>query len=224
MLITNIQEEIIEEVKIDKKKYILDIEDIYIPVYYLNFRYFLEKLILIAFSPIWISILILTYISIKIAYGGKCLFKQERPGKNNSTFFIYKFKSMKDIDLKNETTVHQEERITALGKFIRKHRLDELPQFINVLKGEMSLIGPRPDALNCHLEWKEHIPQYDFKYIIKPGITGYGQVYYKHVSDIEEVFEKFKYDIYYLKNISFSNDIKIFFKTIIVMITGFGSR
>ena len=88
----------------------------------------------------------------------------------------------------------------------------------------MSLIGPRPDALNCHLEWKQDIPQYDYKYIIKPGVTGLGQVYYKHVSEIEEVFEKFKYDIKYLNNINIFTDIKILILTIFVMFSGKGAR
>lgn len=224
MLLANIQDNIKETLIVKDKKYVLDTDNISIPFLYLEIRYILEKIILLLTSPLWLPILFITYIALKIIYGGKCLFKQERPGKNISTFYIYKFKSMKDMDTSIETTQHEAERITKLGRFIRKHRLDELPQFFNVLRGEMSLIGPRPDALNCHLEWKQQIPQYDFKYIIKPGITGFGQVYYKHVSEIEEVFEKFKYDVYYLKNISILNDIKIVLKTIVVMITGFGSR
>ncbi len=224
MLIANIQENTKENLIVKDKEFVLDTGNIKIPVLYLELRYIVEKIILVLVSPLWLPVFIATYIALKFIYGGKCLFKQVRPGKNNTTFQIYKFKSMKDIDPESETTLHEEERITAFGRFIRKHRIDELPQFLNVLKGEMSLIGPRPDALNCHLEWRQQIPQYDLKYLIKPGITGYGQAYYKHVSDIEEVFEKFKYDVYYLNNISFKNDIKIVFKTIEVMFTGYGAR
>ncbi len=224
MLVANLQENVKEKLIVKEKEYLLDTGNITIPVLYLEIRYFIEKAILILLAPLWLPVFIATYITLKFIYGGKCLFKQERPGKSNTTFFIYKFKSMHDIDPESETTQHEEDRITSFGRFIRKHRIDELPQFLNVLKGEMSLIGPRPDALNCHLEWRQSIPQYDLKYLIKPGITGYGQAYYKHVSDIEEVFEKFKYDVYYLNNISFLTDVKIVFKTIEVMLTGYGAR
>lgn len=224
MLVANLQENVKEKLIVKEKEYLLDTGNITIPVLYLEIRYFIEKAILILLAPLWLPVFIATYITLKFIYGGKCLFKQERPGKSNTTFFIYKFKSMHDIDPESETTQHEEDRITSFGRFIRKHRIDELPQFLNVLKGEMSLIGPRPDALNCHLEWRQSIPQYDLKYLIKPGITGYGQAYYKHVSDIEEVFEKFKYDVYYLNNISFLTDVKIVFKTIEVMFTGYGAR
>lgn len=212
------------EKKISPPKFVLDLGNLDIPFSYLRVRYVVEKILLIASLPIWLPIFAITYIILKLSYGGQVLYKQERPGINNSTFYIYKFKSMKSINPLEETTFHQENRVTPFGKFIRKHRIDELPQFINVLRNEMSLIGPRPDALNCHLEWKQDIPQYDFKYIIKPGVTGLGQVYYKHVSEIEEVFEKFKYDIKYLNNINIFTDIKILILTIFVMFSGKGAR
>ncbi len=208
----------------ESTKYTLDLGELDIPYKYLSVRYIVEKILLVLFLPIWLPVFALTYIILKMSYGGKVLYKQERPGLNNSTFYIYKFKSMKSINPLEETTIHQEERITRFGRFIRKHRIDELPQFINVLKNEMSLIGPRPDALNCHIEWKQDIPQYDYKYIIKPGVTGLGQVYYKHVSEISEVFEKFKYDIKYLNNINIFTDIKILILTIFVMFSGKGAR
>lgn len=222
-MITELNIEQIEE-KIESPKLTLEIGDINIPYNYLSFRYLIEKVLLVLFAPLWLPIFLVTYIILKLTYGGNVLYKQLRPGVNNSTFYIYKFKSMRFIDPELETTKHQEERITKFGKFIRRHRIDELPQFINVLRNEMSIIGPRPDAMNCHLEWKNEIPQYDYKYIIKPGITGLGQVNYKHVSEINEVFEKFKYDIKYLNNINFKTDLKIIFKTIYVMFSGWGAR
>jgi len=222
-MITELNIEQIEE-KLESPKYLLDVDDFNIPYNYLQLRYFIEKLLLVLFVPVWLPVFIITYLILKFTYGGNVLYKQLRPGLNNKTFFIYKFKSMHFINPELESTKHQEERITKFGKFIRKHRIDELPQFINVLKNEMSLIGPRPDALNCHLEWKQSIPQYDYKYIIKPGITGLGQVYYKHVSEINEVFEKFKFDVKYLNNINLKTDLKIIFKTFYVMLSGWGAR
>ena len=221
----------ISELKIEKQttsqnstKYTLDLGELKIPYKYLKVRYIIEKILLVVFLPVWIPIFCLIYLILKFSYGGQVLYKQLRPGLNNSTFYIYKFKSMDSIDPLDETTHHQEERITKFGKYIRKHRIDELPQFFNVLKNEMSIIGPRPDAMNCHLEWKVDIPQYDYKYIIKPGITGLGQVYYKHVSEIEEVFEKFKFDVQYLNNINIKTDLIIIAKTFYVMLSGWGSR
>ena len=115
-------------------------------------------------------------------------------------------------------------RVTRVGKFIRKTRIDELPQFFNVLKGDMSLIGPRPEQKVFVDQFEQEIPFYNYRHIVKPGITGWAQVTHGYAGDADETRVKIEHDFYYIKHISFSLDILIVFKTIKTMLTGFGAR
>ena len=115
-------------------------------------------------------------------------------------------------------------RVTRIGKFIRKTRIDELPQFFNVLKGNMSLIGPRPEQKVFVDQFEQEIPFYNYRHIVKPGITGWAQVTHGYAGDADETRVKIEHDFYYIKHISFSLDILIVFKTIKTMLTGFGAR
>ena len=115
-------------------------------------------------------------------------------------------------------------RVTRVGKFIRKTRIDELPQFFNVLKGDMSLIGPRPEQKVFVDQFEQEIPFYNYRHIVKPGITGWAQVTHGYAGDADETRVKIEHDFYYIKHISFSLDILIVFKTVKTMLTGFGAR
>lgn len=148
-------------------------------------------------------------VAIKFSDGGHILFKQKRPGKDGKIFTVYKFRTMKEQTTdKNGNPLSDMERMTALGSFLRKTSVDELPQFVNVLKGEMSFIGPRP--LLC-----EYLPLYSKEQMrrheVRPGITGWAQVNGRNAISWEE---KFAYDVYYVDNMSLSLDIKIIFMTI----------
>lgn len=165
----------------------------------------LASIFIVIFSPI----LIMVAIAIKINDGGCILYNANRIKKNGKVFKMYKFRSMKENapDLRNSdgSTVNSENdiRLTKVGKFIRKSSLDELPQLFNVLKGDMSLVGPRPDLPDALSMYKGN--QFN-KLLVRPGITGYSQAYFRNAIDMDS---KIKNDLYYVENISFLLDIKI---------------
>jgi lipopolysaccharide/colanic/teichoic acid biosynthesis glycosyltransferase len=115
-----------------------------------------------------------------------------------------------------------DKRITKFGRFLRKTRLDELPQFWNIIKGEMSFIGPRAERPEFHKELEKHIPFYQERYLIKPGLSGWAQIKYGYGSSVEDNFEKVQYDLYYIKNRSFIFDLSIILKTINIILKGGG--
>lgn len=155
-------------------------------------------------APFFITIYLILYF----ANDGKPFFIQSRPGKDEKIFNIIKFKTMNDRKDANGELLPDYRRMTKIGKFIRRTSLDEIPQLINVIKGDMSLIGPRPLLV-------EYLPLYNDeqaqRHKVRPGITGWAQVNGRNAISWEQ---KFSYDIWYVKNLSFTNDIKILFKTI----------
>lgn len=172
--------------------------------------------------PLWIIVPIL----IKLTSRGPVLFKQKRVGLNGKLFTSLKFRTMvtgKEKDRKFAGEVN-DPRITKVGKFLRKFRIDEIPQLINVLKNDMSLIGPRALIPEEVEEFKVKIPYFDLRHSIKPGITGWAQVNYKHGAKVEDGFEKLQYDLYYIKNLSLFLDFHIVLRTIKVVLFGFGAR
>lgn len=196
---------------------------------YLFFKRLLDTVAILLTAPITLPIAALVALGIIIdsrTSGGSILFAQKRIGQGGKLFTMYKFRSMvstSEIQGAKMATIN-DMRITRFGQFIRKMRLDELPQFINVLKGEMSLIGPRPEQPSFVAEFNETIPFYRYRHIVKPGITGWAQVMQGYASDEEETRTKLEYDFYYIKNFSFSLDLLIVIKTIQTMLTGFGAR
>ncbi len=175
------------------------------------YRNFFKRIIDLVIALFIFLILILFFIIItfvlSIINKGKPFFIQQRPGKNEKIFKIIKFKTMTDATDKNGNLLPDNERLTSFGKFVRKTSLDEIPQLINVIKGDMSLIGPRPLL-------PEYLPLYnDFqkrRHEVKPGITGWAQVNGRNAISWEE---KFEYDIWYIDNLSFTLDLKILFLT-----------
>ncbi len=157
---------------------------------------------------------------------GGVFFLQERVGQGGVPFTMYKFRSMCQDSEKDGSQFAQanDMRVTRVGKFIRKTRIDELPQFYNVLKGEMSLIGPRPEQKKFVDEFNKQIPFYNYRHIVKPGISGWAQVVHGYAANAEDTRIKLEHDFYYIKNFSFSMDLLILFKTIQTMLTGFGAR
>ncbi len=158
-------------------------------------------------------------------------FIQKRTGFGGRPFRMYKFRSMTNREIKpgeceREDAITQSEdaRVTRIGRSIRKYRFDELPQLFNVLKGEMSLIGPRPEA-NALADWyEENLAFYSYRNIVKPGLTGWAQVNQGHVATLEDIDVKLQYDFYYIKYFSFWLDVLIVMRTIHTVMTGFGSK
>lgn len=168
------------------------------------FDFFIALIGFIILSPIFITITIALYF----ANQGKPFFFQERPGLNERIFKIIKFKTMNDKKDKNGNFLSDGERLTTIGKFVRKTSLDEIPQLINVLKGDMAIIGPRP-LLNHYLPL--YSEEQRLRHNVRPGITGWAQVNGRNAISWKK---KFELDVYYVNHISFSLDIKIFFMTI----------
>lgn len=169
------------------------------------FDIFCSAVLLIVLSPVMLAV----SLAVKISDGGHVLFKQKRPGKDGKIFTVYKFRTMSEkTEDKNGNPLSDMERMTKTGAFLRKTSLDELPQFMNVLKGEMSFIGPRP--LLC--EYLDlYTPEQMRRHDVRPGITGWAQVNGRNAISWEE---KFDCDIYYVDNMSLVLDIKIIFMTI----------
>ncbi|WOE41340.1 sugar transferase [Acinetobacter chinensis] len=187
--------------------------------FYMIIKRLIDLCIVLITLPVTVLLMGVISIFIKMESNGNILFKQERKGQGNSTFTIYKFRSM----YAQPSTGNKE--ITKVGKIIRKFRLDELPQIFNIIKGDMSLIGPRPLEPNDFVEkFKDEIPFYIYRHIVKPGMTGWAQVMQGHTSHENDTIIKIQYDFYYIKNFSFWLDILILFKTIRVVLTGFGAK
>jgi len=180
---------------------------------------FVSRLIDVLFSLVGLSfgLLFLPFIFIGNLMGnkGKLFYTQERVGKNGISFKILKYRTMvKNAEANGAVfTILNDSRITPFGKFLRKTRLDEFPQFLNILKGDMSIIGPRPERPVFVNEIAEVMPFYETRHIIKPGLTGWAQVNYSYGDSIADSLVKLQYDLYYIKHRSIFLDINIFVKT-----------
>ncbi len=171
-----------------------------------------------------LPLLVLLGIIIRLDSPGPAIYRQIRVGYRGSTFTMYKFRSMYTARTGKDFTSLNDDRITRIGRFIRKYRIDELPQILNILRGEMSWIGPRPEAKKLSESYGEDIPFYAYRHIVRPGITGWAQVVQGYGASLTEVTDKLYYDFYYIKNFSLWIDILIAMKTVKTLLTGFGSR
>jgi len=186
----------------------------------------IEICLVLLTAPLWLPVMLITGIIIKLESDGPMFFIQERVGQGNKSFKVYKLRSMCKDSEKDGAQFAQanDMRITRVGKFIRKTRLDEIPQFINVLKGEMSLIGPRPEQRAFVNQFEIAIPFYSYRHVVKPGITGWAQVMHGYAADADDTRVKIEHDFYYIKHFSLWLDILIVVKTIRTIFTGFGAR
>lgn len=176
---------------------------------------------IVLFSPVIAVIAVIIQVDSK----GPVLYRQERVGLAGKSFWLVKFRSMRvDAETANQPQWAQidDPRVTRVGHFLRKYRLDEIPQFLNVIRGEMSFVGPRPERPCFVEELRERIPFYDERHSVRPGVTGWAQVEYKYGASIEDAFHKLEYDLFYLKNLSIVFDIAIVLRTVRVVLFGFG--
>lgn len=176
-------------------------------------------------APFALIIGMITAVLIKVESPGPVIYTQARVGQGNRPFVIYKFRSMRfDLDAPQQFAGENDPRVTRIGRVIRKLRIDEFPQFFNVLRGDMSLIGPRPEQPSFVAEYDEKIPFYSYRHIVKPGITGWAQVRQGYTACSDGTRVKIEHDFYYIKNCSFSLDLIIVLMTIRIMLNGFGAR
>ena len=205
--------------------FIKNLEDINANVYKIGKR-FIDALIGITGLVLLIVLYIPIAFVIKVTSRGPIIFKQRRVGKNSQEFTMYKFRTMKALseDGSAETegprwTTEGDERITSIGKLLRKTRLDELPQFLNILAGTMSFVGPRPERPEFVKELGKKIPYYNMRHLVRPGLTGWAQINFEYGDSIEDARIKLQYDIYYAKKRSIALDVAIILKTIRTVIT-----
>jgi exopolysaccharide biosynthesis polyprenyl glycosylphosphotransferase len=189
----------------------------------------MDVLLSVFFIIVFLPIMVITGLAIFLTgqRNESILYKQTRIGLLGKPFTIYKFRSMvsnAEAPSCCQWAQDNDKRVTKVGKVIRKYRIDELPQLVNVLKGDMSFVGPRPERPEFVTKLFEHIPYYQERHCVKPGITGWAQVNYPYGDTIEKASEKLQYDLYYVKNNSLFLDIAILLQTVGVILFKQGSR
>lgn len=189
-----------------------------------------DRLISWALLPILLPIFAIVAVLIKLESKGPIFYRQERIGFRGRPFKVWKFRTMKDgsdldpADRAAASTKKDDPRITKVGRVLRRTRLDELPQVFNIINGEMSWIGPRPEPVVLSSWFEQELPFYRYRHIVKPGITGWAQVNQGYVVGVEAVLRKLHYDFYYIKNYSVWIDLVIIVKTVRTILTGHGAR
>lgn len=193
---------------------------------YLPIKRITDLLFSACFLIFLMPLMTLVAILIRLESPGPVFFSQVRVGLHGRPFVIYKFRTMQHADegSKAKFTDKYDARVTAIGKFLRKYRIDELPQLWNVIIGQMSLIGPRPEQAALNELIQQEIPLFSLRQSLRPGITGWAQVRHGYSDDISTTREKLAHDLWYVSNVSLLVDLSIVFRTLRVIFTGFGSR
>ncbi len=204
---------------------LIDIMPELMPEWEKKLKRLLDVLTSLIILIITLPVIVISAIAIKLESRGPVFFKQERSGMNGTTFRIIKFRSMYEDAEKHTGPIwssKDDPRVTGIGKIIRRVRIDELPQMINVLKGEMSIVGPRPERPFFVEKLSQEIPYYKRRLKVRPGITGWAQVKHKYDESVEDVKIKLRYDLFYIENMSLRMDFKIIMRTIFVVLFGQG--
>ncbi len=221
-------------------------EDIWhkVPLYYLGSRWFLftegfhllgnpVRLRLKRLMDVLVSaglllltwpLMLITWLLVRLDSPGPAIYKQVRTGKDGQDFVIYKFRSMR-VDAEKQGAqwaAHNDSRVTRMGNFIRKTRIDELPQLFNILNGSMSFVGPRPERPEFNVGLSGQLPFYNMRHLVHPGLTGWAQILYPYGASVEDAKQKLQYDLYYIKNYSLWMDISVILKTVQVVLFGRG--
>ena len=195
---------------------------------YFHLKALIDFVVALGLLPLALPVMLMIAIAIRLDSSGPALFRQQRVGFAGRKIIVYKFRTMREVEVSDERraamTLDDDDRVTRVGRTLRKLRLDELPQIFNILRWEMSWIGPRPEAEILSRWYVNELPFYRYRHVVKPGISGWAQVNQGHVAEVDQVHRKLQYDFYYIKYFSPWLDLLIFLRTIKTMLTGFGSR
>lgn len=201
------------------------LDDFRLSPFYVLLKRMVDVLLVLVASPLTLPVLALTAVTIKIGSPGPVFFLQDRIGQGGRPFRMVKFRSMWGEAGQNAKFASDEnQRITGVGRLLRRCRLDELPQLWNILKGDMSLIGPRPEQVPFARQFEKEIPFYGYRHLVKPGLTGWAQVTHGYAAGVDQNRAKLEHDLYYIKYFSFWLDFWILGKTLRTVLTGFGAR
>jgi lipopolysaccharide/colanic/teichoic acid biosynthesis glycosyltransferase len=188
---------------------------------YLRLKRMIDFLAAVFLLPFFIPAIVIAAVCVKLDSPGPAFFKQSRMGYRARPFTCYKLRSMQQGVHGAKFTAFDDQRITRVGRVIRKYRIDEFPQIFNILKGEMSWIGPRPEAAELAQLYESEVPFYAYRHAVRPGLTGWAQVHQGNVADVEAATLKLYYDFYYIKYFSPWLDLLIVAKTVRTILTGF---
>ena len=197
---------------------------------YMAVKHLTDFVAALVILPLALPVLATAALAIRIADGSPVLFRQKRVGRAGKEFEVVKFRTMRVTDVQADDdraaaiTGEKDARVTRLGAFLRRSRIDELPQLWNILKGQMSFIGPRPEARLLSRWYTDEIPFYRYRHVVRPGISGWAQVNQGHVAQVAEVDEKLQYDFFYIKYFSPWLDLLIAFRTVKTVLNGFGAK
>lgn len=202
---------------------------------YIALKRLLDTVLALALLPALVPLFVIMGAAIRLDSPGPVFFRQVRVGYRGRPFTVWKFRTMHAAPVaaaasgsgdprQSAMTRADDPRVTPLGRWLRRTRIDELPQVINVLRGEMSWIGPRPEALELSRWYEAELPFYRYRHVVRPGISGWAQVSQGHVADLDNVLKKLNYDFFYISRFSLWLDVLIILRTVKTMLTGFGSR
>ena len=193
---------------------------------YVGGKRLFDFMLVVATAVVWVPLSGLIAAAVLVGSGRPVIFKQERVGRNGQRFTLYKFRTMVTEAERNgpQFAVRDDDRLTSVGRALRRFRVDELPQLVNVLKGDLSLVGPRPEQVEFAQRFDSEIPFYSHRHLVRPGVTGWAQVNYGYADDQAETIDKLTYDLYYVKHMSPWLDLDILGQSVWTVLSGFGAR
>lgn len=193
---------------------------------YAPFKRGIDVILTAVLAPIWLALMGLIWMAVRVDSRGPAIYKQERVGRGGKLFTLFKFRTM-GMDAEDEGprfAARDDHRLTRVGRWLRRFRADEIPQLLNVLKGDLSLVGPRPERPVFTRRFELTIPFYQYRHLVRPGITGWAQVNYGYADDEAQTVDKLTYDLYYVKHMSPWLDMQILGQSIWTVLSGFGAK
>ena len=193
---------------------------------YAGVKRIIDILLVLVTAPLWIILAAVIWVAVRIDSSGPAIYRQERMGRDGEQFVLYKFRTMIENAEEHgpQFAAENDDRLTSVGRFLRRFRVDEIPQLYNVLKGDVSLVGPRPERPVFTEQFEGSIPFYSYRHLVRPGVTGWAQVNFGYADGEAETVEKLTYDLYYVKHMSPWLDLSILGRSMWTVLSGFGAK